>query len=265
MFDDFQVVIPVHLRSEAIVTAQNLRDLGVAPESVLIVESVTSVQLTSGRLISLAARDGFRHQVCVKQSTSKAGLINTGRQVCSKSLLLVSDADVSWSSAALTSLVRAGREANTVAHVAQVYETSGQLRGAGGLRYEISERDKEWHVHVLSREWRESRPGPGLICVRTADFDMLGGYYEGFRGWGWEDMDFLSRAELAGLSLRPVGTVVHRSHDDAARTWGAAGASPTAQRNENIKTWKSRLEAGLLVANSNVPSTSRRVVVHLPT
>jgi GT2 family glycosyltransferase len=52
-----------------------------------------------------------------------------------------------------------------------------------------------------------------VLAMGSADFDRLGGFDEGFSGYGAEDTDFAFRARQAGLALRSCpATVFHQHH-----------------------------------------------------
>lgn len=56
-----------------------------------------------------------------------------------------------------------------------------------------------------------------VLAMGSADFDRLGGFDEGFSGYGAEDTDFAFRARNAGLALRSSRAVVFHQHHGVHR------------------------------------------------
>ncbi|MCA9654746.1 MAG: glycosyltransferase family 2 protein [Myxococcales bacterium] len=71
-----------------------------------------------------------------------------------------------------------------------------------------------------------SRSGPGLILLRRDHFEAVDGMNSDLVGWGWEDLDLVTRLQLTGVATREqLGQATHLSHDDAKRAGGATGAT----------------------------------------
>lgn len=63
-----------------------------------------------------------------------------------------------------------------------------------------------------------SRSGPGLVLLRRDHFEAVDGMNSDLVGWGWEDLDLVTRLQLTGVARRrELGEVVHLSHGDAQR------------------------------------------------
>lgn len=62
------------------------------------------------------------------------------------------------------------------------------------------------------------RAGPGICCCAVGDFSRLGGYSSDYVGWGFEDHDFIWRAQKIGIAHKASGNGIHLSHDDVERT-----------------------------------------------
>lgn len=73
-----------------------------------------------------------------------------------------------------------------------------------------------------------SRSGPGLVLLRRDHFEAVDGMNSDLVGWGWEDLDLVTRLQLASVApRRELGQVLHLSHGDAQR------AGDSTQRSEN--------------------------------
>ena len=70
------------------------------------------------------------------------------------------------------------------------------------------------YVNYRSQEFQ----GTGLICLSSAAYLGIGGMTEDLVGWGWEDIDFQVRLQIAGLApnyVSPSGW--HTTHSDELR------------------------------------------------
>ncbi|MBL3659034.1 galactosyltransferase-related protein [Fulvivirga sediminis] len=63
-----------------------------------------------------------------------------------------------------------------------------------------------------------SRSGPGIIALSKKALEDVGGYNSELEGWGWEDLDLISRLQLKNdLKRESMGMAVHMTHDDDVR------------------------------------------------
>lgn len=184
---------------------------------------------------------------------NKAALINWGLRHSEAETILVSDADILWTSPAIAALLSALAETPTaLCPIAQVQETDPQASALARPRY-------GYHVYpspqgmtvgverVDPTEGRpRDRPGCGLVAARRQTWWQLGGYKEQFQGWGWEDQDLLMRAELLGIPLRAVGCVTHQSHPDALRNRFHGDQLPQHTRDRNLQRCLEGLRRGEL-------------------
>ncbi len=85
-----------------------------------------------------------------------------------------------------------------------------------------------------------TRPGFGIVAITRKNFFQLEGYCSEFRGWGFEDRDFLSRAELAGLDVRPIGIAPHQSHSEMSRTENYEEKNRDISRERNLRLFEQR-------------------------
>ncbi len=83
------------------------------------------------------------------------------------------------------------------------------------------------HLPGLDMEWAQTNaPSVGVCAIRVGAFLELGGYDEGFEGWGFEDMDFALRCqEAVGLERIP-GPLYHLWHDERRPDDSPASADP---------------------------------------
>jgi hypothetical protein len=60
----------------------------------------------------------------------------------------------------------------------------------------------------------------GFLACARGDFERIGGYDEIIQGWGYEDVDLISRLRWAGLTMRgvPADWLTSIPHEDALRT-----------------------------------------------
>ncbi|UII31850.1 hypothetical protein LVD17_26530 [Fulvivirga ulvae] len=64
----------------------------------------------------------------------------------------------------------------------------------------------------------KSRSGPGIIITTKRALTEVGGYNSELEGWGWEDLDLITRLQLKqGMERVALGTVLHMTHNDDVR------------------------------------------------
>lgn len=150
---------------------------------------------------------------------SRARAINHGVSLGGEEIVLVNDAD-------------------TIVAPWQLLRAVAYARGAPGLVYgyyryrRLSRRATEnldcWQDAFHSEvEWQMlEAPSVSVMAIRRADFDALGGFDERFEGWGYEDIDFSTRA--AGLApLRRIdGDLFHLWHCERGSGDAPADADP---------------------------------------
>lgn len=72
----------------------------------------------------------------------------------------------------------------------------------------------------------------GVVMVRSEDFKWVGGFNEGFDGWGYEDRGWQVAADLClGPYERLEGNVFHLWHDEPIET---TESQPRIQENSNL-------------------------------
>ena len=164
--------------------------------------------------------------VAGEQWFNKARAQNVGAVHAQHNLLFFCDCDILVDEGALDELIGRVREGSLVfGTVAGVTETQRNSRKAGNVvmfGYQLKLRLANGRVLQIvdNEEDAEdgSRQAPGLLVVRRADFETVGGYNGHLHGWGWEDQDMISRLTLGvGLARIQSGYVRHISHDDDAR------------------------------------------------
>jgi len=103
------------------------------------------------------------------------------------------------------------------------YMTENILRGYGGA----------WESGV---EWTLANTQSSQVVVRRSLWDEVGGFDEGFDGWGYEDVAFASACEtLGGNAVRVPGPVWH--------LWHPPSTDPTHARLANLNRLNLYLEA----------------------
>ena len=64
----------------------------------------------------------------------------------------------------------------------------------------------------------KSRSGPGMIIASRKALMEIEGYNSELEGWGWEDLDLITRLQLeAGRQRVPMGEALHMTHNDDVR------------------------------------------------
>jgi len=91
----------------------------------------------------------------------------------------------------------------------------------------------------------------GRISVFREDFLALGGHDESFRGYGFDDTDFINRARAAGFVDRRFAAkyALCLSHSNGERTEHMAIDQKTSRRENKLKSARN-IKRGLLVANA---------------
>ncbi|WDE05710.1 glycosyltransferase family 2 protein [Thalassomonas viridans] len=96
--------------------------------------------------------------------------------------------------------------------------------------------------YVAESATGETRPGPGICLLKSADFARIAGYSSDYIGWGMEDMDFLKRLEYAGIRQELIAHAIHLSHSDEVRTRNYYSNSVQDMRLKNRKLFKEKHE-----------------------
>lgn len=183
---------------------------------------------------------------------NKSWLLNQGIQTAKAPIVLISDADILWSATAIRAMMAIVREqTQTVCCIRAVKESEPNFSVPAKLRYtyRIESARRKRLVEIYPTAVNPSRrPGCGLLCARRSLFLQVGGYCHSFEHWGWEDRDFLIRAELMGYQRVERGNVVHLSHGDSLRNL-PEGGSILESRDRNIRICLNRLAKGQLIGD----------------
>lgn len=142
-------------------------------------------------------------------------------------------------------------DADTIVPAEQLREAAAMAAAAPGLvyAYQLYLRLDEWATEQLRQ-----KPGLDLFSLPIADqlihnpslggfaisaecFDELGGFRDGFIGWGYEDCDFATRAAALWPLRRLVGPVWHLWHGDRDPETDAPDDSDPEQVRRNRELW----------------------------
>lgn len=96
--------------------------------------------------------------------------------------------------------------------------------------------DRTAHVETNRLRYEDgSRSAPGIVMFSRKSFICVDGMNSDLEGWGFEDIDFLIRLQLAtGLQPSQAGHGYHIPHDDKLRFF----RGKTPQHNESINSAK---------------------------
>jgi len=170
---------------------------------------------------------------------NKSLALNAGFLVSQGSIVQFLDADIilgrSYFNEALTQLPR-----KAYVTLARVQERGSKPRAQ--LRSGISElahsitivrRDRSAQVETNRVRYGDcSRSAPGIVMFRRESFLCVDGMNSDLQGWGFEDIDFLVRLQLAtGRPPAQAGCGYHISHDDRHRTF--TGKTPQHSESSN--------------------------------
>lgn len=240
------VVIPVSERPEVAATLFSLFSCGSLVRKVIVIDASQSGAHASELSGLFPGEDRLVLLSRPRAIFSKSVALNAGLSYCEAEFVLVSDADVVWSGATIAAMYAKLEGAAHFCHVSHVEETDrGDITvKRKGYSYRLEFDGKEPQLTILRRVIRPARrEGPGLVLARLSDWHHIGGYVEGFKGWGWEDMDLLIRAELLGRQITRAGRILHLSHSDQRRQ-SRSGIDPVSSRNANIAMSLRRIAAG---------------------
>ncbi|MEM6451451.1 MAG: galactosyltransferase-related protein [Cyanobacteria bacterium P01_D01_bin.105] len=175
-----------------------------------------------------------KHAECSAEF-NKSWLMNQGLAAATAEVVLISDVDILWEAAVLEAIaLSAAKHPQRVYSVLKVKESDPAAVAVRRQRYTY--RIEESATHTLVEICpavigEKTRPGCGMVCAQRQVFEHVGGYKTCFMGWGWEDQDFLIRAQLLGYEVSALGTVVHLSHGDAQRHSAAESIEKSRDRN----------------------------------
>ncbi|MCD6024100.1 MAG: glycosyltransferase [Fibrobacteria bacterium] len=117
--------------------------------------------------------------------------------------------------------------------------------------------DADVHLHQGFQAWLEEQQEPGtiqavvnrpsslfgILGVRRAAFLKVGGYDEGFTGWGGEDLDLRIRLHLQGLRCAAIPEKLVRSvpHSNRLRARNTAEPDFTKARQRNSDYFRKKI------------------------
>jgi glycosyltransferase involved in cell wall biosynthesis len=266
------VIIPVKARPSII---QCLQSLVAAPlvRQILVCDGATEPEEAVTLPAPLSNMPEIKILAQPMLGFNKSRLLNYGLAHATVDVVLVSDADIIWSSETLETLYnQVVHQPDIICSVAEVRESDP---GAIALRRERYTYDIRYTpdqitlaIQPVLGNVSQQRPGCGLLCAHRSTLWRLGGYKELFQGWGWEDQDLLIRAQLAGIQVVTAGRVIHLSHGDAQRNRFHDHHAPSNTRNYNIVMAIASLAQGQF--RGNLPSseaplpTPRNLQLELP-
>lgn len=139
---------------------------------------------------------------------NKSKALNIGAGLSSSSLLLICDADVLLDKSffSVATVLSANESAEAIFYTPEYVEES---------------------------DTGERRPAPGICMLRRKDYVVIDGYCNEYRGWGMEDMDFLTRLDKASIKRKLHSFGIHLSHPNEDRTKNYHSESVQEMRKEN--------------------------------
>ncbi len=189
------------------------------------------------QLQSIGPYPGVSMLDCAHPGFNKGWLLNQGITMAAAPILLISDVDIWWNTAAIIALVNAAATHPTQLYCIQSVQESTPTNVAIArprYTYRIDRANATVEVYAAPPPGAQ-RPGYGLLCGQRSIFQAIGGYRHDFCGWGWEDQDLLIRAQLLGYGLTELGQVMHQSHGDDDRNSFIPDCAPQASRDRNIR------------------------------
>lgn len=85
------------------------------------------------------------------------------------------------------------------------------------------------------------RTAPGIVLAPKRKILKIKGLSEDFKGWGFEDHDYLRRLRSVCNNFYKIGILIHLSHSDIVRTINYEVTSKKYSREQNLKTLKMRI------------------------
>lgn len=248
------VVIPVKDRSTIERCVSTLRDCfsqvsGIQLRRILVCDGGSLAKDCLSQLATICQYSTVDILHRPHQGFNKGWLLNQGLQAAKASVVLVSDADILWSAAAIESMVGVVKsEARRVCCVEIVKELKPSRRVLQTTKYayklKLAQDRRLVEIYPTAVDL-DFRSGCGLLCARRSLFLEVGGYRHSFEHWGWEDQDFLIRAQLLGYQRVERGGVVHLSHGNDLRNL-PVGGSIEESRDRNIRICLAGLAKGQL-------------------
>lgn len=142
-------------------------------------------------------------------------------------------------------------DADTIIPAEQLIEAHDQAAAAPGLvyAYQLYLRLDEWATDQLRQkpnldpfslpidDQLMNNPSLGGFAISAECFDELGGFREGFVGWGYEDCDFATRSAARWPLRRVVGPAWHLWHGGRDPETDAPDDSDPEQVRRNRELW----------------------------
>ncbi|MFK8186085.1 MAG: galactosyltransferase-related protein [Phormidesmis sp.] len=182
---------------------------------------------------------------------NKSWLMNKGLAAATAEVVVISDVDILWGAAVLDEVAfSAANYAQRIYSILNIKESDPTARAVRRQRYtyRIAPRETDTLVEICADTvGGETRPGCGIVCAQRQVLAHVGGYKTCFVGWGWEDQDFLIRAQLLGYEVVALGEVIHLSHGDERRC--RVADSIEESRDQNIMRCLAGLQKGELLGD----------------
>jgi hypothetical protein len=203
---------------------------------------------------------GMRHIFIPHTSFNRSLAKNLGVHASAGRLLFFLDADIVLTTDVFASAVPLMESGDGFVQIRRVNESQPHVDPYMSFLAEKSEiqelvfqNGRRAVIHCLKGPGG-SRCGPGLMFVTREQVLAVNGFSSDLHGWGFEDLDFQIRLQVAtGATLRMTGEVTHLTHGDDLRGTNECQnnmikcaeryrrANLAGSYAEDVRTWRDRV------------------------
>lgn len=211
MLHDSAVIITSHSRYSSATCMYSLRNGGFGGQIVVVCPHDDVTDAVEGvREAAIAFSAEIVHCEMAAE-LSKAHLVNLGVRHTAHRYIILSDVDAIWCRSTLEFI--AGRsEEEVLSYCSEVLETDSRMPPTSPMLRLVVAHDGTLVICRETRRFRGRRPGYGIQAFPRSLFEKIGGYDESIKGWGGEDIDFITKAYAAGFELSTFPALIHVSH-----------------------------------------------------